>query len=127
RALRDAPVLVVSVARPDLLERRPTWGGGNPRALSLELGPLTPEQSRELVDALLAHADVPPAQRALALEKAEGNPLFLEETARVLADDEPGSLKRIPDSLQALIASRIDALDGDAKRVLQHAALVGRV
>jgi class 3 adenylate cyclase/tetratricopeptide (TPR) repeat protein len=127
RALRDSPVLIVCAARPDLLERRPTWGGGNPRAMSLELGPLSPEQSRELVDALLAHADVPPAQRALALEKAEGNPLFLEETARVLADEEAGSLKRIPDSVQALIAARIDALDADAKRVLQHAALVGRV
>ena len=127
RALRDSPVLIVCAARPDLLEQRPSWGGGNPRSMSLELGPLTAEQSRELVDALLAHADVPPAQRALALEKAEGNPLFLEETARVLADDEAGSLKRIPDSVQALIASRIDALDGDAKRVLQHAALVGRV
>jgi class 3 adenylate cyclase/tetratricopeptide (TPR) repeat protein len=128
RALRDSPVLIVCCARPDLLERRPSWGGGNPRAISLELGPLTPDQSRELVDALLAHADVPPAQRALALEKAEGNPLFLEETARVLADDEEaGALKRIPDSVQALIAARIDALDSDAKRVLQHAALIGRV
>jgi class 3 adenylate cyclase/tetratricopeptide (TPR) repeat protein len=127
RALRDAPVLIVCVARPDLLERRPTWGGGNPRALALELGPLTADQSRELVDALLAHADVPPAQRALALEKAEGNPLFLEETARVLSDEDLGTLKRIPDSVQALIAARIDALEPVEKRTLQHAALVGRV
>ena len=127
RALRDVPVLIVCVARPDLLDTRPNWGGGNPRALSLELGALSPDESRELVDALLAHADVPPSQRALALEKAEGNPLFLEETARVLADDEMGSLKRIPDSVQALIAARIDGLEASEKRVLQHAALVGRV
>ncbi len=127
RGLRDSPVLIVCVARPDLLETRPAWGGGNPRALALELGALSVEQSRELVDALLARADVPPAQRALALEKAEGNPLFLEETARMLADDEGGTLKRIPDSVQALIAARIDGLDADDKRVLQHAALVGRV
>ena len=127
KALRDAPVLIVCVARPDLLEMRPSWGGGNPRAVSLELGPLTAEQSLDLVDALLANADVPPAQRALALEKAEGNPLFLEETARVLADEERGTLKRIPDSVQALIAARIDGLAAPEKRVLQHAALVGRV
>ncbi len=127
RALRDSPVLIVCVARPDLLETRPAWGGGNPRALSLELGALSAEQSRELVDALLANFDTPPAQRALALEKAEGNPLFLEETARMLSDDEPGTLRRIPDSVQALIAARIDALDAPEKRVLQHAALVGRV
>jgi class 3 adenylate cyclase/tetratricopeptide (TPR) repeat protein len=127
RALRNAPVLIICVARPDLLDSRPAWGGGNPRALALELGPLRPEESGELVDALLARADVPPGQRALALEKAEGNPLFLEETARMLADEEGIVLKRIPDSIQALIAARIDALDPSDKRLLQRAALVGRV
>src|SRR6185437_9436728 len=81
----------------------------------------------ELVDALLDGSDVPPGQRALALDKAEGNPLFLEETARVLADGEGPALRRIPDSVQALIAARIDALDLDDKRVLQRAALIGRV
>src|SRR5581483_9455240 len=50
-ALLDAPVLLICVARPDLLESRPTWGGGNPRALALEIGPLTSEESGELVDA----------------------------------------------------------------------------
>src|SRR5207237_192406 len=58
---------------------------------------------------------------------AEGNPLFLEETARMLAVDEGVVLKRIPDSIQALIAARIDALEGADKRLLQRAALVGRV
>ena len=127
RVLRDSPVLIVCVARPDLLDSRPTWGGGNTRALAVELGALTARESRELVDALLANSDVPPAQSALALEKAEGNPLFLEETARMLVDDEGGVLKRIPDSVQALIAARIDGLDDDDRRLLQRAALVGRV
>jgi len=127
RTLRDAPVLLICVARPDLLESRPTWGGGNPRALALEIGPLSSEESGELVDALLARADIPPGQRALALEKAEGNPLFLEETARMLALDERAGLKRIPDTIQALIAARIDTLDPVDKRLLQRAALVGRV
>jgi tetratricopeptide (TPR) repeat protein len=127
RTLRTSPVLIVCLARPDLLDSRPTWGGGNPRALAVELGPLSPDQSRELVDALLARAEVPPGQRALALEKAEGNPLFLEETARMLADGEGVMVKRIPDSVQALIAARIDGLDAGDKRLLQRAALVGRV
>jgi class 3 adenylate cyclase/tetratricopeptide (TPR) repeat protein len=127
RTLRNSAVLLVCVARPDLLDARPTWGGGNPRALAVELGPLNTAESGELADALLANADVPPGQRALALEKAEGNPLFLEETARMLADDEGVVLKRIPDSIQALIAARIDALDPADKRLLQRAALVGRV
>ena len=128
RALRDSPVLIVCVARPDLLEHEAVAGAAATRARSRSSsGALSAEQSRELVDALLANSDVPPAQRALALEKAEGNPLFLEETARMLSDDEAGTLKRIPDSVQALIAARIDALDASEKRVLQHAALVGRV
>ncbi|HEX7084690.1 MAG TPA: AAA family ATPase [Gaiellaceae bacterium] len=126
RTLRDAPVLIVCVARPDLLELRPSWGGGNARALALELTALSTEESRELVDALLAESEVPPAQRALALEKAEGNPLFLEETARMLVDGEPAALERIPDSVQALIAARIDGLPDDDRRVLQRAALIGR-
>jgi ATP/maltotriose-dependent transcriptional regulator MalT len=127
RTLRTSPVVIVCVARPDLLETRPTWGGGNPRALAIELGPLSSEESGELVDALLTRVDVPPGQRAVALEKAEGNPLFLQETARMLAEDEGVVLKRIPDSVQALIAARIDALDPVDKRLLQRAALVGRV
>jgi len=126
-ALRSSPVLIVCVARPDLLTCRPNWAGGNPRALALELGPLSADDSRELVDALLAHADTPPAQRALALEKAEGNPLFLEETARMLTAGESGVLGRVPDTVQALIAARIDSLDAPEKRLLQRAALVGRM
>jgi class 3 adenylate cyclase/tetratricopeptide (TPR) repeat protein len=127
RTLRNSAVLLVCVARPDLLDSRPSWAGGNPRALAIELGPLSAEESSELADALLANADVPPGQRARALEKAEGNPLFLEETARMLADDEGVVLMRIPDSIQALIAARIDALEPADKRLLQRAALVGRV
>jgi class 3 adenylate cyclase/tetratricopeptide (TPR) repeat protein len=127
RTVRRSPLLLVCVARPDLLDTRPTWGGGNPRALALELGPLSADESRELVDALLDGSGVPPGQRALALDKAEGNPLFLEETARMLADGEGVGIRRIPDSVQALIAARIDALDADDKCVLQRAALIGRV
>ncbi len=86
RSLRDAPVLILCVARPDLLDARPSWGGGNPRATAIELAPLDGQESAELASTLLAERDVPPAQRALALESAEGNPLFLEETARALDD-----------------------------------------
>ena len=126
RELRAGPLLIVTVARPELLEHRPTWAGGNPRALAVELGPLEVEAAADLADALLERAEVPPAQRALLLEKAEGNPLFLEETARILTEEET-ALERIPDTVQALIAARIDRLDPPEKRLLQHAALAGRV
>ncbi len=77
------------------------------------------------MEALLSGIDVPPAQRALVLERAEGNPLFLEEIAHALEDGR--GLDGIPDTVQALIAARIDRLAVDEKRVLQSAALVGRV
>jgi class 3 adenylate cyclase/tetratricopeptide (TPR) repeat protein/Arc/MetJ family transcription regulator len=125
RSLRNVPVLIIAVARPDLLDTRPTWGGGIRRASAIELAPLDGDESEELVDALLTRAEVPPAQRALVLERAEGNPLFLEEIARSLRENE--ELGRIPDSVQALIAARIDRLQPGEKRILQSAALIGRV
>ncbi len=125
RSLRNVPVLIVAVARPDLLDTRPSWGGGIRRASAIELAPLDAEESESLAEALLARSDVPAAQRALVLERAEGNPLFLEEIARTLREHE--ALDRIPDSVQALIAARIDRLPAGEKRVLQSAALMGRV
>jgi class 3 adenylate cyclase/tetratricopeptide (TPR) repeat protein len=125
RSLRNIPVLIVAIARPDLLDTRPSWGGGIRRASAIELTPLDARESEDLADALLAKSKMPPAQRALVLERAEGNPLFLEEIARMIREDQ--ELNRIPDSVQALIAARIDRLDVDEKRVLQSAALIGRV
>jgi predicted ATPase len=118
-------VLILAIARPELLDARPSWGAGIPRATAIEVAPLDAPESEELASALLAERDVPPAQRALVLERAEGNPLFLEEIARALSD--ASVPERIPDTVQALIAARIDRLAVDEKRVLQSAALVGRV
>src|SRR5581483_5883382 len=118
----------VSVARNELLETREGWGGGNPRAAAIEAGPLSPEASAELADELLPADTAPPALRARAIEQAEGNPLFLEETARMLLDGDAGEgIERIPDSIQTLIAARIDLLDAAAKRTLQAASVIGRV
>ena len=124
-SLRDAPVLILAIARAELLDARPSWGGGSLRATAIELAPLDAHESEELASTLLAARDVPPAQRALVLERAGGNPLYLEEIARAL--DDASLLERIPDTVQALIAARIDRLAPNEKRVLQSAALVGRV
>ncbi|MFL6017057.1 MAG: ATP-binding protein [Gaiellaceae bacterium] len=124
RSVRDAPLLIVCVTRPELLELRPSWGGGNLRATSVELAPLTPEESEALADGL--HGSLPPEQRALVLDKAEGNPLFLEETLRMLSERE-GMGNDIPDTIQALIAARIDALPPAQKQLLQRASVIGRV
>ena len=125
RSLRDVPVLIVAVTRPGPARQSAVLGRRHSARSAIELAPLDAAESEELADALLARAEVPPAQRALVLERAEGNPLFLEEIARMLREDE--ELDRIPDSVQALIAARIDRLRAGEKRVLQSAALIGRV
>ena len=123
--VREAPLLVITLARPELLDIRPGWGGGRVRATSIELEPLGPSESEELIDALGGTLD--PAERQAVLAKTEGNPLFVEETVRMLAEEGSEGIGRIPDTLQALIAARIDRLAPEAKALLQRAAVIGRI
>jgi predicted ATPase/class 3 adenylate cyclase len=120
-----APLLILCLARPDLLDVRPGWGGGRVRSTAIELEPLSEAESQELVAALVAELASPPPLPQGLLERTEGNPLFVEETIRMLV--ESGDTERIPDTLQALIAARIDHLPPDGKALLQRAAVVGRV
>jgi len=124
--VKDAPLLIVCLARPELLDLRPGWGGGRVRATAIELEPLAVAESEELVDALLSGRELSPQERRTLLEKTEGNPLFVEETTRMLLEGGPTS-KRIPDTLQAIIAARIDRLPRGEKMLLQRAAVIGRV
>ena len=123
----DAPVLIVCLARPELLDARPSWGGGRRRSIAVELGPLPEAETAELVDALVQGAALSEGLRSVLLDKTEGNPLFVEETVRMLVEQGEGAAVRIPDTLQALIAARIDALPPGSRSVLRHGALVGRV
>src|SRR5215210_5504277 len=122
--VREAPLLLVSLARPELLDIRPGWGGGRVRATAIELEPLGPEESEALIDAL--DGSLGAAERREVLAKTEGNPLFFEETMRMLEEEGTGRIGRIPDTLQALIAARIDRLAPEAKALLQRAAVIGR-
>jgi class 3 adenylate cyclase/tetratricopeptide (TPR) repeat protein len=123
----DAPVLIVCLARPELLDARPNWGGGRRRAITIELGPLPDDETARLVDALVEGAALPDGLRTVLLDKTEGNPLFVEETVRMLVEQGEGAAVRIPDTLQALIAARIDTLPAASRSVLRHGALIGRV
>jgi class 3 adenylate cyclase/tetratricopeptide (TPR) repeat protein len=125
--LRDAPLFIIVLARPELLEVRPGWGGGRTRATMIELEPLAEEESGELIDALLAGANLAGECRSEVLEVTEGNPLFVEETIRMIAEGGDTGRIPIPNTLQALIAARIDRLPVIQKRLLQRAALVGRI
>jgi len=129
-----APVLILCLARPELLDARSGWGGGRVRSTAIELEPLSVEESAELVEQLLSQLAGAAGERPLALpqdalDRAEGNPLFVEETIRMLLESGAGngSAGRVPDTLHALIAARIDHLDPAAKTLLQRGSVVGRV
>ena len=127
-----APLLLLCLARAELLEVHPGWGGGRVRATAIELEALGVLESEQLVEALLAGEDGAlgaDVRRAL-LEKTEGNPLFVEETIRMVLERGSGgngAVERIPDSLQALIGARIDRLPPTHRSLLRRAAVIGRV
>jgi class 3 adenylate cyclase len=120
------PILVVATARPELLTRRPGWGGGKPNAATITLSPLTEEETAKLVHGLLDRAVLPAEVQARLLERAGGNPLYAEEFARIAGAAGDGDLP-LPESVQGLIAARLDALDREEKTLLQDAAVVGKV
>ena len=127
--VREAPLLILSLARPELLDVRPGWGGGRVRAMSIELAPLSEDDSEELIEALV-ETPLPAGELEALIEKTGGNPLFLEETVRMLAETDgrngDRTAERIPDTLHALIAARIDRLPAEDKLLLQRAAVIGR-
>jgi tetratricopeptide (TPR) repeat protein len=125
--VRERALLVLCLARPELLDVRPGWGGGRIRSTAIELEPLGREESEQLADALLAEHDVSEKVQAQLLDKTEGNPLFVEETVRMLLEQGSDGGDRIPDSLQALIGARIDRLPAGEKVVLQRGSVIGRV
>ena len=126
--VREAPLLLICLARPELIDIRPGWGGGRTRAAAIELDPLRESDSDALIDALLPGNGLSPEARRDLLDKTGGNPLFVEETIRMLAETEGGYLpERIPDTLQALIAARIDGLPPSEKALLHRAAVIGRI
>jgi class 3 adenylate cyclase/tetratricopeptide (TPR) repeat protein len=122
------PMLVVCTARPELLSRRPGWGGGKSNAATISLSPLSDDDTARLVHALLERAVLPAELQTTLIERAGGNPLYAEEFAR-MADEVGGSAGelRLPESVQGLIAARLDALPIEEKLLLQDAAVVGKV
>ena len=124
--VREQPLLILCIARPELLDVRPTWGGGRVRSTTLELEPLQARESAELVEVLAAELDLP-VDVETVLAKTEGNPLFVEETIRMLAERPRDGAARIPDTLQALIGARIDRLPTAERTLIQRAAAMGRI
>ena len=124
------PLLVVATARPELLARRPHWGGGKTNAATLSLAPLSESETAELVHAILERSVLPANVQSAVLARSGGNPLYAEEFARMVAErGDPDSVDEleVPDSLQGLIAARLDSLTRTEKDVLQDASVLGKV
>jgi tetratricopeptide (TPR) repeat protein len=119
----DAQLLLLCLARPELLGQRPAWGGGRPNAETLTLDPLGDDESEELIEGLLGELPLEEDVRARIREVAEGNPLFVEQLVATLA--EGGDVDRVPSTIQALIAARLDTLSEAERDVLESASVVG--
>ena len=122
------PLLCVCTTRPELLERRPDWGGGKRNATTVSLSPLSDNETARLVHALLGSSVLPAELQSTLLARASGNPLYAEEFARLVEERRgaDGELP-LPESVQGIIAARIDALPAEEKQLLQDAAVVGKV
>ena len=119
---RDAPLLFLCIARPELLERRPSWGGGKWNATTVLLEPLDAAETDMLIAEL---GGVDDDLRNRILQVAEGNPLFLEEMLGLVRDS-GGADVEVPGTIQALLAARLDQLDPAERSVLEHGSVEGR-
>jgi predicted ATPase/class 3 adenylate cyclase/DNA-binding winged helix-turn-helix (wHTH) protein len=137
---RDAPMVLLCMARPELLEARPGWGGGKLNAASILLEPLGATETRELVDNLLSHASPSDDAAARIARACEGNPLFAEELLAMLIDD--GLLRRederwtlpddlielpVPPTIHALLAARLERLPEEERALLARISVEGTV
>jgi class 3 adenylate cyclase/tetratricopeptide (TPR) repeat protein len=133
----DVPVVVIATTRPELIERRPGWGAGKRNALTVSLAPLSTEHTRQLLVALLEEAASNTVTEAL-VARSEGNPFYAEEFVRMLAErgllGRPGDVGGdghsdlpLPETVQGIIAARLDGLSAAEKSLLQDAAVVGSV
>ncbi len=135
---KDAPIMVIALSRPDLLEMRPTWGGGKVNATTVLLEPLTEGDSEALVANLLGRDDVSPDARDRIIDAGGGNPFFVEEIVSMLIDE--GLLVRdhgrwiavadlshvaLPPTISALLAARLDRLEPAERRAIETASVIG--
>ncbi|MGZ8599966.1 MAG: AAA family ATPase [Actinomycetota bacterium] len=134
------PILALTLARPELLETRPGWGGGKRNYSAIFLDPLSEAECEAMVEDLLS-SDLPPSVKRLVAERSEGNPLYAEEIIRMLIDRgvlrateasrwelaQPIEEVEVPRSINALIATRLDTLPAEEKALVQDAAVAGRI
>ena len=121
------PLLLLCSARPELYERRPSWGGGKRNATTISLAPLSTEESGRLLQVLLDRTLLPAETQSVLLDRAGGNPLYAEQFARMLAERGGFEDVTVPETVQALMAARLDTLRPELKTLVHDAAVVGRI
>jgi class 3 adenylate cyclase/tetratricopeptide (TPR) repeat protein len=137
--VKGVPMFIVCIARPELYDRHPNWGGGKRNITVVSLAPLNDSETAQLISSLLSQAVLPAEVHSTLLERAGGNPLYAEEFVRMLSDRgilirkgriltlADGAEIPVPDSVQALIAARLDTLTPERKSLLQDASIAGKV
>jgi class 3 adenylate cyclase len=134
----DAPLLLLCVARPQLLEAHRSWAAGRANAATITLDALSPAETTTLISRLLDVDDLPDELRARVVQRSEGNPLFCEEFLRMLIDE--GRVERVadrwrataaaadvrvPETIHALLGARLDGLGDEERRAIQLASIIG--
>ena len=122
---RGAPILLVCMARPELLDARAGWGGGKLNATTILLEPLSEDESESLMDGLLADADLSSDLRERIAAAAEGNPLFVEQMLALIAQNGAEDLT-IPPTIQALLATRLEQLPSGERVAAERASVIGK-
>jgi len=123
---REAPILLLTVARPELLDSRPTWAGGKLNATSILLESLSETESERLIDALLSRRDFTSAVRRRVVEAAEGNPLFVEQMVAMASEGGTNGDTVVPPTIQALLAARLERLPQPERATVERASVVGK-
>jgi len=119
------PLLVICTARPELLERRPVWGGGKTNALTVSLSPLSDDETSGLIARLIERAVMPAEAQSVLLARAGGNPLYAEQYVRMVVERTVAELS-VPETVHGIIAARLDLLEPGHKALLQDAAVLGK-
>ena len=121
------PILVLATARPELLDRRQAWGGGKLNVSTIALTPLSDEEAAQIIHGVLEQAALPAETQQALLERAGGNPLYAEQFARLYMERGSTEDMPLPETVQGLIAARLDGLSTAEKRLVQDASVFGKV
>jgi len=123
---REAPILLLCMARPEFLDSRSGWGGGKMNAATILLEPLSEDEAETLIENLLAGSDLPDQVRQRITASAEGNPLFVEQMLALLAQSDSNGEVVVPPTIQALLATRLEQLPSGERIAAERASVIGK-